>query len=141
MRVTANVPADQVSLLVDGTGVTLEFSDADVTGTVEGRGQADTESGTVPVYVRPDSPLAYSLAGSGIKVTFTTAKTESSVLAVPLGAVSSDSGGRRYVIVQDDQGDLSRCQVEVGVTGDDLVEVTPVVPDTLEAGDKVVISG
>ncbi|MDR3107735.1 MAG: hypothetical protein LBU05_06015 [Bifidobacteriaceae bacterium] len=141
MRVTASVPLSQASLLVDGTQATLALPDGDVTGTVEGRGGADARSGNVPVHVKSDSPLAYSLAGSDIKVTFTTAKTASSVLAAPLGAVSSDSAGRRYVIVEHESGKLVRCEVEVGVTGDALVEVSPVAPGALAAGDRVVISG
>jgi multidrug efflux pump subunit AcrA (membrane-fusion protein) len=141
VRVTANVPLSQAALLADGGEATIALPSGNLGGTIGGRGAADQDSGSVPVFILPGSPLDYSLIGLDIKVTFTTAKTNSAVLAVPLGAISSDGAGRRYVIVEDEHKDLVRCEVRVGVTGDDLVEVTPAAAGGLQAGDRVVISG
>jgi hypothetical protein len=99
------------------------------------------------VEIAPSEPLAVALAGENLKVTFMEATTSGEVLGVPQGAIGSDSAGVLSVAVVDgiDQASgrpiLRRVEVVVGVTGIDLVEVTPVQTGELAEGMKVVIGG
>jgi hypothetical protein len=98
------------------------------------------------VEIAPGEPLDMALAGENIKVTFEEASTSGEVLGVPQGAISSDSAGALSVVVVDpaqaDRGPvLRRVEVEIGVAGADLVEVSSIQAGELEEGMEVVIGG
>jgi hypothetical protein len=136
------------AMLTPGGVAELEMPDGTVaTGSVLSMAPASGGDLGVDVSVEPDVPVDFGLAGVNVKVTFPTAQTVGEVLAVPQGAITSDSAGMVSVIVTGEvdpatgQLALSRVPVSVGVSGGGLVEVTPVEEGALEAGARVVVSG
>lgn len=79
-----------------------------------------------------------SLVGSGVRITVSSAKTQTPILVVPLAALASSPGGQAVV---DRVRDASRerVTVTVGAQGDGYVEVTPDTPHGLQVGDSVVV--
>lgn len=89
--------------------------------------------------IKPDEKLDYNLINSDIKVTFVTSATNNKVLAVPLGAISSNSSGEAFVIKIGKNEEFTNVKVTVGVHGDNLIEVEPNKANALKEGDTVLI--
>lgn len=140
MVLSAQVAGTDAGLLRKGDPAEIDLPSGTVTGRIASS-NARTAEGEVSFTISTPEPLAFSLAGADVKVTFTAAATPQKVLAVPQGAVSSDATGKLSVIVQRPDLSLIRVPVAVGVAATDLIEVTPKTPGSLTAGERVVIGG
>ncbi len=140
MVLTAQVAERQAGLLHEGDRVEVDLPGGSVSATIADISSSRTP-GKVAIEVATPKSLPFSLAGDDVKVTFLAAATRGAVLAVPQGAISSDASGALSVIVEKADKSLIRVPVEVGVSGDSLVEVTPIASGSLREGDKVVIGG
>lgn len=93
-----------------------------------------------PTLITPAEPLPDTLTGANVRVTITTAATETPELVVPLAAVSSAADGRtRVSVVSDSNGVPVDVEVDAGLSADGFVAVTPTKPDALHEGDRVVV--
>jgi peptidoglycan hydrolase-like protein with peptidoglycan-binding domain len=109
-------------------------------------GSADSASsgdGTpfMPLTVDPSKPLPAALNGENVLVTVETGQTEGPVLTVPVAAIVTNASGASYVTVVGAHGRQTRVAVTPGLSENGYVQVTPVTPGTLAAGDNVVVSG
>jgi multidrug efflux system membrane fusion protein len=91
----------------------------------------------LPMRIRPKRPLATSRIGQDVTLTISAAHSSGAVLAVPEAAVFASVNGSTYVTTVTGTHSLVRVPVRTGITGDGLVEVTPVGGGTLAAGDSV----
>ena len=91
----------------------------------------------LPMRVRPGRPLPPSLIGQNVTLTITAGHSSGAVLAVPEAAVFASVNGSTYVTKVTGTHSQVRVPVRTGLTGDGLVEVTPVGGAALAAGDKV----
>lgn len=91
----------------------------------------------LPMRVRPGRPLPPSLIGQNVTLTITAAHSSGPVLAVPEAAVFASVNGSTYVTRVTGAHSQVRVPVRTGLTGDGLVEVTPVGGAALAAGDTV----
>ncbi len=82
------------------------------------------------------SPTSDLQVGTVFPARLILADTGTEALAVPASAVAEDAGGRYVEVLRD--GSEVRVGVEIGVVGDDLVEVRP-IGGTLKPGDRVVV--
>ena len=92
----------------------------------------------LPMRIRPSRPLAPSLIGQNVTLTITSAHSSGPVLAVPEAAIFASVDGSTYVTKVTGRHAQVRVPVRTGITGDGLVEVTPVSGGTLTSGDTVV---
>lgn len=93
-----------------------------------------------PTVITPLDPLPDALTGANVRVTITTAATESPELVVPLAAVSSAADGTtRVSVVSDPNGVPDDVEVDPGLSADGFVTITPTNPDALHEGDLVVV--
>ena len=92
----------------------------------------------LPMRIKLRHPLPASLIGQDVSLSITSAATSAPVLAVPEAAVFASTDGRTYV---SKVGGSARVKVavRVGVSGDGMVQVTPVRAGALEPGDKVAV--
>lgn len=91
----------------------------------------------LPMRIRPGKPLSTSLIGQNVTLTITAAHSSGPVLAVPEAAVFASVNGSTYVTRVSGAHSQVRVPVRTGITGDGLVEITP-VHGTLTVGDAVV---
>ena len=91
----------------------------------------------LPMRVRPGRPLPPSLIGQNVTLTIIAAHSSGPVLAVPEAAVFASVDGSTYVTRVTGAHSQVRVPVRTGLTGDGLVEVTPVGGAALAAGDTV----
>ena len=94
----------------------------------------------VPLTVRPTRPLAAGLNGQNVLVTVQTGKTEGPVLTVPVAAIVTSASGTSYVTLAGGHGTRA-VAVTPGISENGYVQVTPVRPGALTAGQRVVVSG
>ncbi len=92
----------------------------------------------LPMRIRPSNPLSTSLIGQDVTLTITAAHSSGPVLAVPEAAVFASVNGSTYVTRVTSAHSQVRVPVRTGITGDGLVEITPVSGGALAAGDVVV---
>ncbi len=92
----------------------------------------------LPMRIKPRRPLPNSLIGQNVTLTITAAHSSGPVLAVPEAAVFASVDGSTYVTKVTATHAQVRVPVRTGITGDGLVEITPVSGGTLTAGDTVV---
>jgi hypothetical protein len=91
----------------------------------------------LPMRIKPSRPLSTSLIGQNVTLTITAAHSSGPVLAVPEAAVFASANGSTYVTKVTATRSQVRVPVRTGITGDGLVEITPVSGGTLAAGDAV----
>jgi hypothetical protein len=91
----------------------------------------------LPMRIRPGRPLPPSLIGQNVTLTVTAAHSSGPVLAVPEAAVFASVNGSTYVTKVTGAHLQVRVPVRTGLTGDGLVEITPVGGAALAAGDTV----
>jgi len=93
-----------------------------------------------PAVIVADDELPGELAGANLRVTLTAAASEGEVLVVPLAAVSTSADGTTRVSVLDDGAENPvDVEVEVGISADGFVAVTPVNDGELTVADRVVV--
>jgi len=142
--VSMQLDAGNAALVRAGMPVRLddEVSGWSGTATVTSVGPAVSKDGApaqAAVLLTPDAPLDGKLAGANLRVTVSAASSGTPVLAVPVAAVTASADGSTYVVSVAASGDQSKVVVKIGVTGNGLVQVTPVT-GTLVEGDLVVTS-
>jgi len=95
----------------------------------------------VPLTVTPSHPLASALNGENVLVTVQTGQTEGPVLTVPVAAIVTTASGTSHVTVLGAHGKQTDVAVTPGIAENGFVQVTPLKPGALAAGDHVVVSG
>jgi hypothetical protein len=130
-------------------GTQVEISGGLATGNSY-RGTVDSISGTVksqgsisggdylPAQISPAVGLPVSSIGQDVQITITSARSNGEVLAVPEAAVFAAASGTTYVTRVTAHGGQVRVPVRIGVTGNGMVQITPVGGAALSAGDRVV---
>jgi hypothetical protein len=91
----------------------------------------------VRVGIRPDRPLPMSLVGQDLSLAITAARSNGAVLAVPEAAIFASANGETYVSKLVGTTAV-KVPVRVGTSGDGLLQVIPLQPDALAAGDRVI---
>ena len=89
----------------------------------------------------PSHPLASALNGENVLVTVQTGQTEGPVLTVPVAAIVTTASGTSHVTVLGAHGKQTDVAVTPGIAENGYVQVTPLKPGSLAAGDHVVVSG
>jgi multidrug efflux pump subunit AcrA (membrane-fusion protein) len=95
----------------------------------------------IPLAVHPSRPLAPALNGENVLVTVQTGQTEGPVLTVPVAAIVTTASGTSYVTVVGAHGKQTQVPVTPGISENGYVQVTPVRPGALAAGEHVLVSG
>ncbi|MER5320835.1 peptidoglycan-binding protein [Streptosporangium roseum] len=161
--VTGSVDSKEAKLLRKGMKATMETPDGGTLPAVlsatgeaavpveeeedeksKGAGASDKNLGSVPVLLTPAVTKGLrELVGVPVTVRISVGATGGAVLTVPVAAVVTSADGRPRVQVEvPGGGDKVRdVEVRTGLTADGDVEVTPVKPDGLKEGDRVVVSG
>lgn len=155
--VVGRVGRADAALVVEGAAVTIDLRDYDLQfpGTVTYVGQpqstgedgsGDGGSGRLQVTVTPDDPTAVSdYVFSSVRILIEVASTEDDVLVVPVAAVSVGGDGssrvevERSPVTESDPGSTEIVTVDVGLSAQGLVEVSPIGGATLAEGDRVVV--
>lgn len=126
-----------VELLDEQNNVTYPATIAEIAETAATG--ADGQLG-YQVLVIPDEALPAELAGVNVRVTITSASTQTETLVVPLAAVSSAAdGSTRVSVLRGDASEPVDVAVTAGLSADGFVAVEPVDPDALGVGDRVVV--
>jgi HlyD family secretion protein len=130
-------PGMKVTIAVPGSGVTIPGRITSVSHVTASK--ASVSGGLyVRVGIRPSRPLPMSLVGQDLSLSITAAHSHGAVLAVPEAAIFASADGRTYVSKLVGTTAV-RVPVQVGTSGDGLLQVTPVKPGALTAGDRVII--
>jgi peptidoglycan hydrolase-like protein with peptidoglycan-binding domain len=112
-----------------------------------GSGSSSGSSGSsgstvfIPVAVQASKPLAAALNGENVLVTVQTGRTEGPVITVPVAAIVTTASGTSDVTVVGAHGKQTEVPVTPGISENGYVQVTPVTPGALAAGDHVAVSG
>lgn len=131
-------PGMRVTITEPGTGGTIRGR---VTFVAHATSTTASISGGLYVHmgVRAARPLPLSDVGQDVSLTIAAAHSSGAVLAVPEAAVFAGADGGTYVSVVSASGALRKVAVRVGMSGSGLLQVTPLRPGTLAAGDRVLI--
>lgn len=129
-------PGMKLTLTVSGSGLKIAGR---VTSVSQVTASKASISGGLYIHIgiRPRRPLPMSLVGQDLSLTITTARSHGAVLAVPEAAVFASADGRTYVAKLAGTS-VVRVPVQIGTVGGGLLEVTPLQPGALIAGDRVV---
>jgi hypothetical protein len=94
-----------------------------------------------PAVIAADEPLSDQLVGANLRVTITSASTDTETLVVPLAAVTSGADGTTRVSEVQSVNDIEPVdvQVEAGLSADGFVAIIPTRPGQLAEGDLVVV--
>ena len=156
-HVLGRVARADADLVQVGSDVIIELRDFDLefAGTVasigqpqgseEGGSSGGSSSGRLEVTVLPADPAELrDYVFAPVRILIDIASTDDDVLVVPIAAVSVGGDGssrvevEREPITSEDQGSTEIVRVEVGLTAQGLVEITP-IDDSLDEGDRVVV--
>ena len=88
--------------------------------------------------VRPGSSVPASEIGQDVTLSIASARSAGPELAVPVAAVFAGASGQTYVTKVTGPRSQIRVPVRTGLTGNGLVQVTPLGQAALSAGDQVV---
>jgi hypothetical protein len=147
---TTTVPAGTVVDIgssAGSTGASGSAGSASTGSAATGSSSSSSSSGGsgaaafIPLTVRPSASLAAALNGENVLVTVQTGQTEGPVLTVPVAAIVTTASGTSYVTVAGTHGKQTGVTVTPGLSQNGYVQVTPVHPGALAAGDRVVVSG
>jgi len=118
-------------------------SSSSSSGSGSSSGSSGSSASTVfiPVTVQPSKPLAAALNGENVLVTVQTGRTEWPVLTVPVAAIVTTVSGTSDVAVVGAHRKQTEVPVTPGISENGYVQVTPVTPGALAAGDRVAVSG
>ncbi|MFI6284461.1 peptidoglycan-binding protein [Streptomyces sp. NPDC051018] len=150
LMVRGSVAAHEVGLVHAGQKVSIfsETSGEEVPGSVlsvatepsaKSAGEARQDFAGHTVRVKPDRALPESFTGQDVRLTIEAASSRSKVLAVPSAALSAGADGRTTVSVLEPGGSQERVEVRTGMSGNGLVQITPVPQARLSPGDRVVV--
>jgi peptidoglycan hydrolase-like protein with peptidoglycan-binding domain len=129
-------PGMTVTITEPGSGITIPGRITSVSHVTASR--ASVSGGLyVRVGIRPDRPLPISLVGQDLSLTIAAARSHGAVLAVPEAAIFASADGRTYVSKLVGTTAV-RVPVQVGTSGGGLLQVTPLQPGALTAGDQVI---
>lgn len=129
-------PGMKVTITQPGSGVTIPGRITSVSHVTASK--ASVSGGLyVHVGIKPDRPLPMSLVGQDLSLTIAAARSDGAVLAVPEAAVFASADGRTYVSKLVGSAAV-RVPVQVGMSGGGLLQVIPLQPGALTAGDKVI---
>ena len=136
---TETVPTG-TTVQVGGSGATGSGGSSNTSGS---NGSSGGSGATlfVPVTVTPTTPLPAALNGENVLVTVLTGQTEGPVLTVPVAAIVTTASGQSSVTVVGKGGAQTQVRITPGMTENGTVQVTPLTPGALVAGDNVVVSG
>jgi hypothetical protein len=125
------------------SGSSSSSSSGSGSGSGSSSGNSSSSGSTVfiPVTVQPSKPLAAALNDENVLVTVQTGRTEGPVLTVPVAAIVTTASGTSYVTVVGAHGKQTEVPVTPGISENGYVQVTPVTPGALAAGDRVAVSG
>jgi peptidoglycan hydrolase-like protein with peptidoglycan-binding domain len=129
-------PGMRVTITEPGAGVTIPGRVTSVSQSTASK--ASVSGGLyVRIGIRPARPLPMSLVGQDVSLTIEAARSNGAVLAVPEAAVFASADGRTYVSKRVGTTAV-RVAVQVGISGGGLLQVTPLQPGALTAGDQVI---
>ena len=129
-------PGMPVTITESGAGVTIPGRVTSVSHVTASK--ASVSGGLyVRMGIKPSAPLPMSLVGQDVSLTIEAAHSNGAVLAVPEAAVFASADGRTYVSKLVGTTAV-RVPVQVGMSGGGLLQVTPLRPGALAAGDQVV---
>ena len=132
------VVASQAASLSVGASATVGELGGGATCRVTALDPAD--SGRTQVTIGCDTDLDPTALAGAVTARITRATTATTVLCVPVGAVSENADGTTTVITVTGTDTLTRIEVVVGLEADGYVEVRPKDPGAL-TGDSVVVVG
>ena len=132
------VVASQAASLSVGASATVGELGGSATCRVTALDPAD--SGRTQVTIGCDTDLDPTALAGTVTARITRATTATTVLCVPVGAVSENADGTTTVITVTGTDTLTRIEVVVGLEADGYVEVRPKDPGAL-TGDSVVVVG
>lgn len=132
------VVASQAASLSVGASATVGGPGGSATCRVTALDPAD--SGRTQVTIGCDTDLDPTALAGTVTARITRATTATTVLCVPVGAVSENADGTTTVITVTGTDTLTRIEVVVGLEADGYVEVRPKDPGAL-TGDSVVVVG
>jgi peptidoglycan hydrolase-like protein with peptidoglycan-binding domain len=126
----------QVTITEPGGGATIGGR---ITSVSHGTASKASVSGGlyVSVGIRPDRPLPMSLVGQDLSLSITAAHSDGAVLAVPEAAIFASANGQTYVSKLVGTTAV-KVPVRVGTSGDGMLQVIPLKPGALAAGDRVI---
>ncbi|MEU0103569.1 peptidoglycan-binding protein [Streptomyces sp. NPDC006267] len=101
-------------------------------------GEPEQNGETYAVRIKPSKNLPADFNGADVRLTIVAASSEGKVLAVPSSAISAGADGLTAVTVRTGSKER-RIAVQVGMTGDGYVQVTPEGSEPLVQGDRVVV--
>ena len=138
-------PAD-AALVRPGTKVTITdtVTGKSLAGRVVSISQAAKTKGSIsggiylPMKIRSDKPLPGSMIGQNLSLTINAAHSNGAVLVVPEAAVFAGADGRTYVSKVTGAHSQVKVPIRIGITGNGLVQVTPLQAGALTAGTAVV---
>ena len=129
-------PGMKVTITQPGSGVIIPGRITSVSQVTASK--ASVSGGLyVRVGIRPARALPISLVGQDLSLTITAARSHGAVLAVPEAAIFASANGRTYVSKLVGTRAV-RVAVQVGTAAGGLLQVTPVQPGALTAGDRVI---
>lgn len=103
-----------------------------------GQPQGGSSEQGYPVVVATNEPLDASWLDLSVRAQILGAATPGKVLAVPSAAIATEANGTTSVLLRKHDGSRTAVPVRTGMISEGLVEVTPVKPGDLRAGDEVV---
>ncbi|MFG2113724.1 hypothetical protein ACGFRB_14005 [Streptomyces sp. NPDC048718] len=147
--VDAAVAPFEKGLIRPGQNVQIlsEESGKQVTGTVisvaksptKPQAGESTQSGeNYAVKVKPSNSLTSDFYGADVRLTIVSASSQGEVPAVPPSAISAGADGLTAVTVRTGSHER-RVAVQVGMTGDGYVQITPEGSARISSGDQVVV--
>ncbi|HTU72029.1 MAG TPA: peptidoglycan-binding domain-containing protein [Trebonia sp.] len=106
-----------------------------------GSGSSGSGSTTfIPLDVRTARAMPAAENGENVLVTVDTGRTEGPVLSVPVAAIVTTAAGTSFVTVVGADRKQAQVPVTPGISENGYVQVTPVTPGALSAGQNVVVS-
>jgi HlyD family secretion protein len=140
---TTTVPTGTVVDIGSSSGSASSSSGSSGSSGSSSSASSGSSGGTpfIPLTVTPSHPLASALNGENVLVTVQTGQTEGPVLTVPVAAIVTTASGTSHVTVLGAHGKQADVAVTPGIAENGYVQVTPVKPGALAAGDHVVVSG
>jgi peptidoglycan hydrolase-like protein with peptidoglycan-binding domain len=141
---TTTVPTGTIVDIGSGSSSSSSSSSSSGSSSSSSSSSSSNSSGEtpfVPLTVRPATALAAALNGENVLVTVDTGQTEGPVLTVPVAAIVATASGTSFVTVVGAHGRQTQVPVTPGISENGYVQVTPVTPSALKAGENVVVSG
>jgi len=103
-----------------------------------GQPQGDSSEQGYPVVMATDEPLDASWLEESVRAQILGASTRGKVLTVPSTAIATEANGTTSVFLSKHDGSRTSVPVRTGMISEGLVEVIPVKPGELQAGDEVI---